>query len=79
MDSDDVQKVIIDEFRCKGCALCTVACPRNLILMSDKINKLGFLPATISPESLINCTSCALCAQMCPDVAISVYRGEKQG
>jgi 2-oxoglutarate ferredoxin oxidoreductase subunit delta len=77
--SDDMRKVVIDEFRCKGCALCTAACPRNLILMSEKINKQGFLPAVISPENLERCTSCALCAQMCPDVAISVYRGKTQG
>jgi len=72
-----VQKVVIDELRCKGCALCTVACPRNLIRVSEKINKQGFLPARISPENLELCTSCALCAQMCPDVAISVFRGKK--
>jgi 2-oxoglutarate ferredoxin oxidoreductase subunit delta len=47
--------------------------------MSDKINKLGFLPALISPENLKDCTSCALCAQMCPDIAISVCRGKKPG
>lgn len=47
--------------------------------MSEKINRQGYLPALISPENLEHCTSCALCAQMCPDVAISVYRGVKQG
>lgn len=73
-----MQKVVIDEFRCKGCALCTVACPHDLILMSDRINKQGFLPALISPENPERCTSCALCAQMCPDVAISVYREKKK-
>lgn len=67
-------KIVIDESRCKGCALCTVACPNKLIHMSDKINKQGFLPARIRPENLEKCTSCALCAQMCPDVAIHVYR-----
>jgi 2-oxoglutarate ferredoxin oxidoreductase subunit delta len=72
-----VPKIVIDEVRCKGCALCTIACPRHLIVLSDKINKQGFLPAVISEENQEKCTSCALCAQMCPDVAISVYREEK--
>ena len=67
-------KIVIDENRCKGCALCTIACPKKLIRLSDKINRQGFLPAHISEEDLVSCTSCALCAQMCPDVAISVFR-----
>jgi len=69
-----VSKIVIDELRCKGCALCTIACPRGLITMSKTINRQGFLPAVISEEGLQQCTSCALCAQMCPDVAIAVYR-----
>lgn len=74
-----VTKVIIDQIRCKGCALCTVACSRNLIRMSEKMNKHGYLPAQISPENLQKCTSCALCGRMCPDAAITVYRDKKQG
>lgn len=71
-------KIVIDELRCKGCALCTIACPRGLIKMSEKINKQGYLPAEISEEDLQQCTSCTLCAQMCPDVAISVFRETKK-
>lgn len=75
----DVRKVIIDELRCKGCALCTIACPRDLIEMSDRINKQGYLPAVFPAEKGEQCTSCALCAQMCPDVAISIYRPPRKG
>ncbi len=71
-------KIVIDELRCKGCALCTIVCPRDLIRMSEKINKQGFLPARIRVEDLEKCSSCTLCAQMCPDVAIHVYREQKQ-
>ena len=73
----NVSKVLIDESRCKGCALCTLACPKKLIRMSDKLNRQGFLPAVFPEECNRDCTSCALCAQMCPDVAISVCREEK--
>jgi 2-oxoglutarate ferredoxin oxidoreductase subunit delta len=72
-----VPKVVIDEIRCKGCALCTIACPFGLIRLSEKLNKQGYFPAEISPEALLRCTSCAMCAQMCPDVAITVYREVK--
>ncbi len=70
-------KILIDEARCKGCALCTIACPKGLIQLSSTINKQGFMPANISAEDLAKCSSCTLCAQMCPDVAISVFRESK--
>jgi 2-oxoglutarate ferredoxin oxidoreductase subunit delta len=62
----------IDERRCKGCGLCTIACPHKLLSLCDKINNQGFTPAEMSsPEK---CTGCALCAEMCPDVAIVVFK-----
>ncbi|PLX95289.1 MAG: tungsten formylmethanofuran dehydrogenase [Desulfuromonas sp.] len=72
-------KVVIDEARCKGCALCTLACPKKLIRMSEKLNRQGFLPAVFPEACNQDCTSCALCAQMCPDVAITVQKEEKGG
>lgn len=67
-------KIVIEEARCKRCALCTIACPRGLLRLSEKLNRLGFLPAEMSEGGEQDCTSCALCARMCPDVAISVFR-----
>lgn len=62
----------IDELRCKGCGLCTIACPKKLVTMSDTPNSQGLTMAVFSdPEK---CTGCALCAEMCPDVAISVFK-----
>jgi len=74
-----VPRIVIDEARCKGCALCTVACPRHLLQIGERINGFGFQPAIITAEGLERCTSCALCAQVCPDVAITVWREAKQG
>jgi len=72
-----VPKIVIDEARCKGCALCIIACPRNLLRLSEKLTRQGFLPAEMPAGCERDCTSCALCAQMCPDVAITVYRPGK--
>ena len=69
-----VVKVVIDESRCKGCALCTVACPLKLITLSSAMNSQGFFPARIDEKNMQRCISCALCARMCPDASICVYR-----
>jgi 2-oxoglutarate ferredoxin oxidoreductase subunit delta len=64
--------ITIDEERCKGCGLCTIACPKRLVSLRDQPNSLGFTVAVFSdPEA---CTGCALCAEMCPDVAIAVFK-----
>jgi 2-oxoglutarate ferredoxin oxidoreductase subunit delta len=64
--------IVIDELRCKGCGLCTIACPKKLVAMSDTPNSQGLTVAVFSePEK---CTGCALCGEMCPDVAITVFK-----
>ena len=67
-------RIIIHETRCKGCELCTTACPKKLIVMSKSINASGYHPAEITDQS--QCIGCAFCAMMCPDVAIEVEREE---
>ena len=70
-----MSKIVINEDRCKGCGLCTIACPQKLVTLKDTPNSMGYTVAVFSgPEK---CTGCALCAEMCPDVAIMVYKGEK--
>ena len=70
--------IVIDEGRCKGCALCTNVCPHNLVHMATHFNAKGYQPAEfVDPEG--SCTACANCATMCPDLAITVYRTRRSG
>ena len=57
--------------RCKGCELCTVVCPKKIIVMSDRINSKGYHPSTCSDES--KCIGCMLCAKTCPDMVIEIH------
>lgn len=66
-------KVTFNEDICKGCGLCTTACPvKILALDTKKINAKGYHPASVvEPEK---CIGCANCATICPDVVITVER-----
>lgn len=65
--------VTINTARCKGCNLCVVACPTDVLALQPKeVNDRGYHFAyTVHPE---NCIGCASCATVCPDACFEVYR-----
>ncbi len=66
-------RVVVDDQRCKGCTLCTTACPQKVLVMGERLNGRGYHPVElIDPQG--RCTGCALCAVICPDVCLTVYR-----
>ncbi len=69
--------IIIDQELCKGCYLCKLVCPFNLISISDRLNQKGYHPVKYIEEGIESekhkCKGCALCAIVCPDIAIEVY------
>jgi 2-oxoglutarate ferredoxin oxidoreductase subunit delta len=66
-------RVEIDEEICKGCGLCIMVCPYELLDMADYYNVKGYKPAILTdPEG--RCTGCTLCAMICPDAVITVFR-----
>lgn len=65
--------VEINRERCKGCNLCVVACPTDVLALQHKeVNNRGYHFAyVVNPDS---CIGCASCAAVCPDGCVTVYR-----
>lgn len=64
--------VVIDRDRCKGCELCIVACPAQVLALADEVNAKGYHYSLLRfPDE---CVGCASCAMVCPDSCITVYR-----
>ena len=69
--------VVVDTERCKGCNLCVVACPLDVLALTSKeVNKRGYPFAQTVLED--TCIGCASCATVCPDGCISVYKVKQQ-
>jgi 2-oxoglutarate ferredoxin oxidoreductase subunit delta len=62
--------VTIEKDLCKGCETCTLACPQQILHMSQEINVKGYFYAAVTEPS--RCIGCRICAIVCPDVAIEV-------
>ncbi len=65
-------KIKFYEERCKGCGLCVIACPKEVLIVGTKLNRAGYPVAEIT--DMENCTSCTFCAEICPDVVITVFK-----
>lgn len=64
--------IVVNQERCKGCRLCVVACPTNVLSMSKQVNAKGYNYAIM--ENADACIGCASCGIVCPDGCISVYK-----
>ena len=64
--------VAVNVEECKGCDLCVVACPVDVLHLADKFNTHGYSPAEYDGEG---CTGCGVCYYACPEPgAITVYK-----
>ena len=69
--------VVVNTERCKGCNLCVVACPLNVLALATKeVNKRGY--TFVQPVLEDTCIGGASCAIVCPDGCISVYKVKQQ-
>ena len=64
--------IVVNQERCKGCRLCVVACPTNVLAMSKQVNAKGYNFAVMENEDA--CIGCASCGIVCPDGCITVYK-----
>lgn len=64
--------IVVDTERCKGCNLCVVACPYDIISLGKEVNIKGYNYAKPLLED--KCIGCSACAIVCPDGCISVYK-----
>lgn len=68
--------VVINEDRCKGCALCVDACPKDVLALAErKVNVHGY--SYVEAIKADECIGCASCGIVCPDGCITVYRKKK--
>lgn len=64
--------IVVNVEQCKGCEVCVVSCPTEVIALAQEVNGKGYRYAFMHlPDA---CTGCAGCALVCPDSVISVYR-----
>ena len=64
---------MVNTDRCKGCQLCVVACPQDVIALAQKKVTVHGYPY-VEPAHADKCVGCASCAIVCPDGCITVYR-----
>ena len=64
--------IVVNTERCKGCNLCVVACPANVLDLDKQVNSKGYHFAYMkNPDE---CIGCANCGYVCPDGCITVYK-----
>ena len=56
--------VVVDNEECKGCGLCVVACPQDVLGQNKQVNSRGYHYSFMkNPEACIGCSNCAT---VCP-------------
>ncbi len=71
-----MNRVEINSEECKGCRLCVEACPKHCLIISTKINKIGYQCVEFKSEE---CNACGICYYVCPELgAITVIKEKKE-
>jgi len=67
---------LINSLECKACERCLLACPVNVLKMSDELNERGYRFAIYTGDG---CIGCGACYYTCPEpLAIEVHVPQKE-
>ncbi|MDU5079989.1 4Fe-4S binding protein [uncultured Tissierella sp.] len=66
MSTKTEKSLTVDKNWCKGCGICVVFCPKNVLEIKD---------GKVNIKDLESCIQCGQCELRCPDFAI--YLGGK--
>lgn len=58
--------------KCKGCHLCIKTCPKNCLILTDKLCKFG--NQIVGLDESKKCIECGNCYLVCPDGAIKLKK-----
>ena len=67
-------ELIINKDLCKGCGLCCLFCPKNILSLGDAINSHGYSYVEVSDQQ--KCIGCGRCYQICPDLVFEIRATE---
>jgi 2-oxoglutarate ferredoxin oxidoreductase subunit delta len=56
---------------CKGCGLCVLVCPENVLKMTEQLNAKGWPIVALVADG---CTGCTFCGVACPDGVFTIFR-----
>lgn len=63
---------------CKGCCLCVVSCPPQVLSQSRFLNRQGYYAVAYSGSG---CTGCGICFYVCPEpgaITVLVRKDDKE-
>lgn len=76
IDTTEAPHPVINRLECKACERCIVACPKQVLVMSDAINARGYHYVEYVGQGCIGCGSCFY---TCPEpLAIEVHIPKKE-
>jgi len=76
MASNDRGDIQIAAQLCKGCGLCVVACPPQVLAPSRFLNRQGYYAIAYAGAG---CTGCGICFYVCPEPGAITVQVRKEG